>query len=129
MNVADLHAQHHFGVARTLHLAQLVDPSIGRKEVEKSVRACLQCRSVDPAPVRHELGHLEVDTDWWRLTLDVIHYRVKCYLIVVDCGPSRFAISREVSSENAKEVGKHLMEIFRERGPLAEILMDNSPAF
>ena len=47
----------------------------------------------------------------------------------VDCGPSRFAIWREVSSENAKEVGRHLMEIFRERGPPAEILMDKSPAF
>ena len=78
MSVADLHAQHHFGVDRTLHLARLVDPSIGRKEVEKCVRTCLQCRSVDPAPVRHEPGHLEVDADWWRLALDVTHYRGKC---------------------------------------------------
>ena len=129
INVADLHAQHHFGVDRTLHLAQLVDPNIGRKEVEKCVRACLQCRSVDPAPVRHEPGHLGVNANWWRLALDVTHYKGKCYLTVVDCGPSRFAIWREVSSENAREVGKHLMEIFRERGPPAEILMDNSPAF
>ena len=129
VNVADLHNQHHFGVDRTLHLARLVDPSVDRKAVERCVRRCIQCRSVDPAPVRHEPGRLEVRDNWWRLALDVTHYRGKSYLTIIDCGPSRFAIWREVNSENAREISSHLMEIFRERGPPAEILMDNSPAF
>ena len=40
-----LHDQHHFGIERSLYLAQLVDPSVKRRDVEACVRSCLQCRS------------------------------------------------------------------------------------
>ena len=129
ISVAGLHEQHHFGVDRTLHLARLVDPGVSREEVERCVRACSQCLTVDPAPARHVHGQLEVEKNWSRLALDVTHFGSQSYLTLVDCGPSRFAIWRRVGSENAAEISKHLEEIFRERGPPDELLMDNSAAF
>ena len=125
----DLHGQHHFGTDRTLHLARLVDPGVSREEVEQCVRACSQCLSVDPAPVRHVPGQLDVEKVWCRLAIDVTHFGRQAYLTLIDCGPSRFAIWRKVGSENAGEISAHLEEIFRERGPPEEVLMDNSLAF
>ena len=86
------HAQHHFGVDRSLYLARLVDPDTTRSDVEYCVRTCAQCQSIDPAPVQHERGVLAVESNWSRLAIDTTHYRGKCYLTMVDCGPSRFAI-------------------------------------
>ena len=129
VSVGENHAQHHFGVDRSLYLARLVNPEVTRKEVEKCVRSCWQCCSIDPAPVKHTPGSLDVSKNWNRLALDVTHYGGKCYFTVIDCGPSRFAIWREVRSENAADISANLSEIFRERGPPNEILMDNSPAF
>lgn len=129
VSVGDLHAQHHFGVDRSLYLARLVDPSIRREEVERCVRSCWQCCSIDPAPVRHTPGQLSVEESWKRLALDVTHYGQSCYFTVIDCGPSRFAIWRKIRSENAAEISANLSEIFCERGPPDELLMDNSTAF
>ena len=36
-------SKHHFGVERTLHLAQQVDPEITRSEVEHVVKECAHC--------------------------------------------------------------------------------------
>ena len=129
VSVADLHSQHHFGVDRTLHLARLVDPAVGREEVERCVRACSQCWTIDPAPIKYDHGKLEVERNWSRLAADVTHYGAQSYLTLVDCGPSRFAIWRRVGSENAAEISNHMDEIFRERGPPDELLVDNSTAF
>ena len=129
VSVADLHAQHHFGVERSLHLARLVSPDVSRDDVERCVRACSQCLMIDPAPVRHDQGRLDVDTTWSRVALDVTHYDRWSYLTLVDCGPSRFAIWRRVRSENAADIADHLEEIFRERGPPDELLLDNSTTF
>ena len=129
ISIADLHAQHHFGVDRSLHLARLVSPTVSREEVERCVRACSQCWTIDPAPVKYNHGRLEVERNWSRLALDVTHLGMQSYLTVVDCGPSRFAIWRRIRSENAAEIGDHMEEIFRERGPPDELLMDNSTSF
>ena len=48
---------------------------------------------------------------------------------MVDCGPSRFAVWREVVSENAGCVVHILNEVFRKRGPVKELLLDNSTTF
>lgn len=124
-----LHGQHHFGVDRTLYLAKLVDPDVNVGEVKAVVRRCGECRSVDPAPARHVPGSVGVEECWSRLALDVTHYRGKSYLTMIDCGPSRFALWREVRSENAVDVSFHMEQVFRERGPPDEVLMDNSTAF
>ena len=129
VDVAGLHSKHHFGVDRTLYLARLVDPSVARRDVKKCVQSCQRCRSIDPAPARHEAGSLSVNENWSRLAVDVTHYRGKAYLTMVDCGPSRFAVWRQLSSERAVEVVRVLEEIFRERGPVVELLMDNGASF
>ena len=129
VSVMALHEQHHFGVDRTLHLARMVTPTVSREEVEQCVRRCIQCQTVDPAPERHVQGNLEVDRSWSRLALDVTHLGQCSYFTLVDCGPGRFAVWRKVRSENGTEIASHLDEIFRERGPPDEVLMDNSTAF
>ena len=106
-----------------------MSPTVSREEVERCVRGCSQCWTIDPAPVKYDHGRLEVERNWSRLALDVTHLGMQSYLTVVDCGPSRFAIWRRVRSENAAEIGDHMEEIFRERGPPDELLMDNSTSF
>ena len=128
-NAESLHAEHHFGVDKTLYLGQLVDPELTRAEVEQCVRQCAPCQSIDPSPAHHEAGTLAVSEDWSRLAVDTTHFGNRCYMTVVDCGPSRFAIWRKVRSENAEDITAVLEELFRERGPVAEVLCDNSAAF
>ena len=129
VDIEELHSQHHFGVDRTLHLTRMLDPTVKRKSVESIVKTCRQCQTIDPAPSRHEPGKLSVPNNWSRLALDVTNFQGRAYLTVVDCGPSRFAVWREVASENARAVSDHMTQIFLERGPPDEVLMDNSTAF
>ncbi|KAK3879159.1 hypothetical protein Pcinc_016253 [Petrolisthes cinctipes] len=129
VDIQDLHSKHHFGVDRTLYLTRLVDPSVKRECVESVMRLCRQCQTIDPAPSNHVLGEISVPENWARLALDVTHFQGRAYLTVVDCGLSRFAVWREVASENAREICGHMTQIILERGPPDEVLMDNSTAF
>lgn len=97
--------------------------------MQRCVERCIQCKSIDPAPARHEAGDLAVEENWVRLSIDTTHYKGKCYLTMVDCGPSRFALWREVSSENSAELIYILEQVFRERGPPSQLLLDNSATF
>ncbi|KAG1683689.1 putative uncharacterized transposon-derived protein F52C9.6 [Nymphon striatum] len=124
-----MHARHHMGVDRSLYLARRVDPNITRKDVREAVRRCERCQSIDPAPVVHQPGVLSVDQDWKRLAIDVTHYRQLPYLTMIDCGPGRVALWRELSAETADIIVPILDEIFFERGPVDELLMDNARVF
>ena len=128
-SVDALHGQHDFGVERTLYLARLVKPTLARADVERCVRNCTKCQSIDPAPVQHHPGVLGVEQHWSRLAVDITHYRGKCYLTIVDCGASRFAIWRDFDSETAANIARILEELFRERRPVTELLMDNGAGF
>ena len=128
-SVVELHRRHHFGVERTLYLARQVDPRTTRKAVEMVVAACRECKSIDPAPVRWNRGELGVDGHWERVAADVTHYGRDRYLTMIDCGPSRFAIWRRLPSEDATVVSSIFEEVFRERGPPRELLLDNSATF
>ena len=123
------HNQHHMGIDRTLFALKQVDPSVTRQAVTKIVKSCERCQSIDPAPVTHSPGFLSVDSMWTRLAIDVTHYRGLPYLSMVDCGPSRFAIWRELKRENSQCIIAELEEVFMERGPVNEILMDNATVF
>ena len=57
------------------------------------------------------------------------HYAGRPYLSMVDCGPGRFVIWRELKGETATEICHELDELFYERGPVDELLMDNALAF
>ena len=127
--VKELHEMHHFGRDRTLFLARKVRPGTTQEEVKEVVENCRECQSIDPAPSRHEAGELHVAEDWKRLAIDVTHFHHKLYLSMVDCGPGRFAIWKEIRAETALEISKIVEELFLERGPVEEVLMDNGPAF
>ena len=127
--VSDVHEKSHMGVERTLYLARKLNPEVTRSEVKNLVRACEECQSINPAPVRHEEGVLSVGKNWSRIAVDVTHYRGIPYLSIVDCGPGRFAIWREVKRETARCVYNELHQIFLERGPVDEIILDNAASF
>ena len=128
-SIRELHRMHHMGVDRTLFVARKVDPAVTREKVRQVVRQCDRCQSIDPAPSVHESGEIWVDKDWKRLAVDVTHYRHGMYLSVVDCGPGRVAIWRELRAEKADEIAGMLNQIFLERGPVDEVLMDNGAVF
>lgn len=127
--IRDSHEEHHLGVNRTLYIAKSQNPNatIDKKQVENVISNCERCKSVDPAPVRWDHGTLDVPHVWKRLACDVTHYRKQLYLSVIDCGPSRFAIWKKISTESAAPY--EIEEIFRERGPPAEFLTDNGKIF
>ena len=43
----ELHGMHHMGVERMLYLVRKVDPHIKREEVQKEVKNCVRCQSID----------------------------------------------------------------------------------
>ena len=104
-------------------------PHVSKQEVKEIIHNCVPCQTIDPAPLRHQPGELQVTENWRRIALDSTHLEGKCYLTVVDCGPSRFIIWRKIRTENAADVVYHMRQIFIERGPVEEILVDNGPAF
>jgi hypothetical protein len=53
----------------------------------------------------------------------------KKYLTTIDCGPGRFAIWRMIPDETVNSVIQNFNQIFLERGPPWELLLDNGPVF
>ncbi|XP_076043781.1 uncharacterized protein LOC143026882 [Oratosquilla oratoria] len=125
----ELHRTYHLGADRSLFLARKADPNITRGEVRRVVRAYVRFQSIDPAPRPHATGELNVEENWRRLAVDVEHYRRGRYLSMVDCGLGRFAVWQELKTETGEEIARVVNEIFLERGPVDEVLMDNSTAF
>jgi transposase InsO family protein/ribonuclease HI len=129
LSLEELHRQHHFGVQRTLHLARQVNSNVTREEVERVVKACGPCNSIDPTPMKWKKGHLHVTNCWERVAIDTTHYGGEVYLTLIDCGPSRYTVWRRINSESASVVVAVLQSIFIEFGPPTEILLDNSATF
>ena len=127
--IPQMHEKHHLGVDRTFYLAKSGCPQVSRDLVARIVKSCVRCSSIDPSPVQWKHGDLEVQENWVRLAADVTHFNGRCYLSVIDCGPSRFTIWRQLSDESAESVVPHLLQIFRERGPPKQLLMDNGLSF
>ena len=129
ISLREMHEMHHLGVDRSLYLARKVDPTVTRQSVQRVVKGCERCQRIDPAPMVHEGGEIWVTGNWRRLAVDVTHYRGAAFLSVVDCGSGRIAIWRQLKRESADEIASILNEIFLERGPVGELLMDNATVF
>lgn len=129
--VRRIHGLHHFGVNRTLFTLRRCYPDVefSKKDVELIVKSCRECLSIDPSPIKWEPGHLDCNQNWHRIAIDVTHYGTFKFLTIIDCGPSRFCIWRRIPSESKEHVTKILLELFSERGPPQELLMDNSTTF
>ena len=124
-----VHDRAHFGVKRTMYFVHQEMPQVPRSLIKEVVRQCVECNSIDPEPVRFCPGSLNVPQVWRRLAIDVTHVDNDRFLSIIDCGPSRFGIWRRLSSEDAGTVSRSSEEVFQERGPPREILLDNATAF
>ena len=125
----ELHDKHHFGVNRSYYIAKQLYPDVSKDDVGAVVRSCLRCQAIDPAPVAHCPGELGVSESWHRMAVDVTHFRHKLFFTMIDCGPGRFALWREIKHETAECVTSVLNEVFEERGPVRELLLDNATVF
>ena len=120
----------HQGVRRTLwYLRRDGHQWATKKAVRSVIQQCDVCQSIDPAPTRWRHGSLSVPLAWDRLAIDVTHYRGQSYLTVVDCGPSRYGVWRQLRRSDATEITRHLETIFLEHGAPAELLLDNATEF
>lgn len=123
------HATGHLGIKRTLYFAKRVIPEVVKQQVHAVVTTCEVCQSADPAPVKWRKGDLSVEKVWHRLGMDITHYGGRHYLTLVDCGPSRFAVWRQLRLQTSESVIRQLEAVFYERGAPEEILTDNDTAF
>ena len=120
----------HPGIRRTLYFVRRdVARDVTRAQVRNVVSRCDACCAIDPAPVKWTHGSLEVPDVWWRLAIDVTHYRGQSYLSIVDCGPSRFCLWRHLRRSDAEITISQLEQIFYERGAPVELLCDNDTIF
>ena len=128
-DIISSHNKHHMGVERTLYILKEEGVEATKKDVQMAVKQCNICNSIDPAPITWPHGDLSSDKTWYRIFIDVTHYNSTLYLSIIDSGPSRFVIWKEIKNEVASSIIKRLTEVFVEHGPPIEILLDNSPTF
>lgn len=119
----------HPGVRKSAYFCRKVWPNISRKHIARVIRQCEACQSFDPAPVRWNIGNLEVSEIWQRVSMDVTHVNSAQFLTLVDCGPSRFAIWRRLQRHDSHQIVQILNQVFCERGAPHEILTDNATSF
>ena len=122
------HNRHHFGVDKTM---ELLDPAIpaSRASVAKVVESCVPCQTVDPTVrKRWKRGGLAVNKLWFRVAIDVTHFRGQPFLTAIDCC-SRYAVWKRLRNEDAASVVFALEDLFASFGPPSELLSDNAPVF
>ena len=61
--------------------------------------------------------------------MDVTHLGGRHYLTLIDCGPSRFAIWRPLSCQDAASIVRQFETVFCEREVPVELLTDNATTF
>ncbi|XP_065654796.1 uncharacterized protein LOC136081411 [Hydra vulgaris] len=130
-SISDIHQRTgHFGVNRTLNFVRKAIPTATENDVRNVVKSCEPCQSIDPTPIRWEKGKLDVEGNWERLAMDITHYGTDKFLSLIDCGPSKYALWRQLSSSyGSLAIVRILRLIFCERGAPSEILTDNEPTF
>ena len=84
---------------------------------------------IDPAPNIHDPGEIGTSKKWTRLAIEISHYLGGAYLSMIDCGPGRPAIWRELHAESASAFAEELEKVMLECGPVMEVIMDNSTVF
>ena len=110
-------------------MAKRLLPHVSKNNVRDVVRNCDICKSIDPAPITWSRGNLSVQSNWSRIAIDVTHFRSCCYLSLVDCGPSRYAVWRFLRNESAGEICGVFAQILCDFGPPGEIVADNGASF
>ena len=119
----------HPSIKRTLYFMKLVSPEVSKAAVRELVRECKECQSIDPTLVSRKAGRLDVYENWRRVGMDVTHLGGHRYLTLINCGPSRFAIWRPLSCQDAASIVRQLETVFCKRGASVELLTDNTTTF
>ena len=128
--IAEIHeSTGHHGIKRTLYFSRKLSPAVTRKEMQRVVKACQVCQSVDPAPVKWTRGELNVDKIWYRVCMDITHVKGYHYLTLIDCGPTWFAVWRRLQRQDTDSVIQQLESVFFEHEAPVELLTDNDTAF
>ena len=98
-SISDIHQRTgHFGVNRTLNFFRKTIPTATENDVRNVIKNCEPCQSIDPSPIRWEKGILDVKGNWERLAMDITHYGTDKFLSLIDCGPSQYALWRQLST-------------------------------
>ena len=66
----------------------LVSSDVSKAVVLAIVRGCMECQSIDPAPMHWKAGRLDVQENWNRVGIDMTHFGGHYYLMLIDCGQS-----------------------------------------
>ena len=119
----------HPEVRRTTYFVRRICPIIVKAAVRSAIWMCEECQSIDPAPILWEKGKLEVNRYWQRLGMDITHYSTRHFLMLMDCGPLRFSIWKQLARQDSASMIRQLEAVFFERSPPHEILTDNDTAF
>ena len=82
----------HPGARRTLYFVKQIAPGVSKAAVKTVVRECEECQSINPAPMHWSKGALNVKQTWHQVAMDITHCNGSHFLMVIDCGPARFAI-------------------------------------
>ena len=88
----------HFEVNRKLNFVRKAIPTATENVVRNVIKNFEPCQSIDSAPVRWVKGKLDVKENWERLAMDITHYGTVKFLSLIDCGHSKFAFLRQLSS-------------------------------
>ena len=101
------HLPHHLGIDRTLFLARQIDCNLTRQQVKQELAGCEACQRIEAALQGENMvptADLSVDSNWFRVAVDVTHFNGQLYLSMVDCGPLRVAIWRRLQTESAMHI-------------------------
>jgi len=122
--VRERHNKHHFCFKKTKYFVQAENEETPDSLIQGVINDCTSMQIN-----RSRFNPLGCAKKWERIEMDVTHFNRAPYLTMIECGPSRFAIWLKLKSEEAKQVALVLDEIFHVRGPVSELLLDNSPCF
>ena len=127
--IREEHRRHHLGVDKTWCVLKKLGHKVTREDIDDVVKDCRECQSIDPSPKKWKEKSLEVAGSWVRVACDTTYSGKRLYLTMVDCGPSRFAIWKNIIHGDAVTVTSCFENVFLERGAPEELLLDNSATF
>lgn len=95
----------HLGVRQTTYYVRKITPSTTRNVIRSVIRSCLECQSIDPAPIQWQRGKLGTASVRQRLGMDITHYLnlidwafLSCHLVAFSV--KRFCCYNPVSHSN-----------------------------
>ena len=103
------HLSGHPGVQKMCYFVRLTNPLVSTSAERDVVKRCQTCQSINPASVKY-----------------ITHYGSQHFLMLIDCGPSRFAVWQPLVCQDSTSIIHQLESVFYERGPPGDILTDNS---